>query len=67
MVSNIANRNVCLILAVSFFAGLVCCVYSAVVGEVKWIPLCSIASSDALFIKLYFTYRKKVREECRQA
>lgn len=67
MVSNIANRNVCLILAISFFAGLIYCVYSAVVGEVKWILLCSIASSDALFIKLYFTYRKKVREECRQA
>lgn len=67
MVSNVANRNICLILAVSFFAGLIYCVYSFFSGDTKWILLCSIASSDALFIRSYFTYRRKVREVSRQA
>ncbi len=60
-VSNVANRNVCLILAISFFVGLVYCVYAVSHKEATWISLCPIATSTAIFIRLYLVYRKQVK------
>lgn len=61
MTSNIANRNVSLIMAIGSFAGLLFCVYSVIAGEAKWTELCSIATSTAVFLKLYLTYRREVK------
>lgn len=61
MVSNIANRNISLILAVSSFAGLIFCIYSTIIKEARWIELCSIATSTAVFAKLYLCYRREVK------
>ncbi len=60
-VSNVVNRNVCLILAISFFVGLIYCVYAVLYKEATWISLYSIATSTAIFIRLYLVYRKQVK------
>lgn len=61
MVSNIANRNISLILAVSSCAGLVFCIYSTIIKGTRWTELCSIATSTAIFAKLYLCYRREVK------
>lgn len=61
MTSNIANRNVSLILAVSSLCGLIYCIIEAANGHTRWINLSSIATSTAIFAKLYLSYRKQVK------
>lgn len=62
MVSNIANRNVSLILAVASFAGLIYCICSALKGDERLIELCSIVTSTGVFTKMYLRYRKAVKQ-----
>lgn len=62
MVSNIANRNISLILAVSSFAGLLDCIYSTIYEGINWSQLCPIVISTAIFTKFYLTYRKEVKK-----
>ena len=63
MVSNIASRNIYLILAVSSIAGLVYCIYNTITTKGKWFELIIIALVATNFTKLYLTFRKKVYEE----
>ena len=48
MVSNIANRNVSLIFAISSFVGLLYCIYSVIFHGSKWIGLCPIVISTCV-------------------
>lgn len=61
MKSNIANRNISLILAVASFCGLVYIAIAYFKGDVKLIPLCSITISTCAFLKMYLAYRKAVK------
>lgn len=61
MVSNIANRNVSLILAVSSFVGLLYCLYSVIYHGSKWTDICPIVISTGIFTKLYLIYRREVK------
>ena len=61
MVSNIANRNVSLIFAMSSFVGLLYCIYSVIFHGSKWIGLCPIVISTCIFTKFYLTYRREIK------
>ena len=61
MINNITNRNISFILAVSFFSGLIYCIYHTIVTDGNWIELSTIAMSTAIFTKFYFSYRKAVK------
>lgn len=62
MVSNIANRNISLIFAVSSFMGAVYCIYTTIHEGSKWTLLCQIVISASIFTKFYLTYRKEVKK-----
>lgn len=61
MVSNIAARNIYLILAISSFCGLIYSTIEVILGDGRWITLCPIAMSTALFLRFYLSYRKQVK------
>lgn len=62
MISNIANRNISLILAIALFCGLVYCIIGMINKDGEWTSLSSIVLSTAIFTKLYLSYRKAVRD-----
>lgn len=62
MASNIANRNISLILAISSLAGLIYCVIATVKEGGKWTSLCPIIVAAALFLRFYLCYRKEVKK-----
>ncbi len=62
MISNITNRNISMILAVSSFAGLLYCIYSTIYKSTNWSLLCPIVIAIVIFTKFYLTYRKEVKK-----
>ncbi len=60
-VSNIASRNVFLMLASASFAGMVYCIYDTVKEGRSWIGLCPIITATALLFRYYLSYRKAVK------
>ncbi len=64
MISNITNRNISMILAVSSFAGLLYCIYSTIYKSTNWSLLCPIVISDRDIHEVLFNLSQ--RSEKRQ-
>lgn len=62
MISNIANRNVSLILFIGCLAGLIYCTTDVIHNGKSWIGLTAIILPTALFLKFYLTYSKAVKK-----
>lgn len=60
-ISNVAHRNVSLMLSIAFFCALIYCVYAAINNEGSWFGLGIVLITTLNFTKSYFVYRKEVK------
>lgn len=62
MVSNVARRNVCLMMAVAFFCGVIYCLYEVIHTGSDWVSICPVIIADAIFLRMYLCYRRQVKQ-----